>query len=88
MTALRQLGQRLFGASVENDARWRAFVAAADDLRMLVRQGTIDRQVAGEWLRDQARRYFQDDPQSLFSIDRVIRAFAHGTRKNKKVAAA
>jgi hypothetical protein len=87
MTALQQLGQRLFSASLENDARWRAFVAAADNLRMLVRQGIVDRQIAGEWLRDAGRHYFEDDPQSRFSIDCVIRAFAHGTRINKKAAA-
>jgi hypothetical protein len=85
-TPLIALGVRLLNAGL--DSKWQAFVAAADDLRMLVRQGVVDRQVAGEWLRDAGRRYFEEDPQSRFSIDCVIRAFAQGTRVNKKRAAA
>jgi hypothetical protein len=88
MTALRQLGQRLFGATLENDARWWAFVAAAVDLIGLVRTGSVDRQEAGSALEDWRHRYFDtNDNRTGWLTRAVVIAFARATAPKIRRAA-
>jgi hypothetical protein len=74
-------------ASVEADGsvapRWRAYCRVVEQAIGLVRAGKLQRQRTGEFLRALGGHYFiADDPQSRFSIDIVIRAFARATNNH------
>jgi hypothetical protein len=81
------MSQRMYRADTDVPvggvpAKWLAFLSVACEAVALVKAGVLDRQQAGEALRDWSDRYFdcEFDEPSQFSVNQVLKAFARATR--------